>query len=155
MNPKTANKVIAELRSLPTSNEAAIQGPIHAVCLEHPDDEMNNVYFANIFGTEQDGVRSLNLPAATSVSLSTVTALFGQMNIIDLIQTPDFGFGQPGDRPGLLAGSVPTAETVLLGIEQITPQLMALGYATGRGILPDHTGMYRAECVLDPTHHCL
>jgi len=155
MNPKTANELIAQLRSLATSNEGTTQGPIRAVCLEHSDDEMNDVHFANIFGGEQDGFWSLNLPAAPSISFSTVTAFFGQMDIVDLIETPDLGFGQAGDRPGLLAGSVPTAETVMRGVEQITPQLMALGYATGRAIYPDHTGMHKAECTHNHAHHRL
>jgi len=52
------------------------------------------------------------------------------------------GLGQAGDESGLLAGALPTAETVMNGIVQITPQLMALGYATGKTIIPDHHGIY-------------
>ena len=67
--------------------------------------------------------------------------LFDDLNIVDLVATPDLGFGQPGDGKGLLAGAVPTAKTVMNGVMQLTPQLMALGFATGKAITPDHTGM--------------
>jgi len=82
------------------------------------------------------------LPGVISASVDTVSALFKEMHIINLINAPDFGLGQPGDGEGLLAGALPTAKTVIEGAQLITPQLMALGYATGKAVLPDHTGIY-------------
>jgi hypothetical protein len=67
-----------------------------------------------------------------------------EMHVVELIKAPDLGLGQPGDGEGILAGALPTPETVLKGVKEITPQLMALGYATGRSLLPDHSG----ECML-------
>lgn len=64
------------------------------------------------------------------------------VHIIDFINSPDFGLGQPGDGPGILAGAVPTPETIINGFEQITSQLMTLGFAIGENILPDHKGGY-------------
>ncbi|KAJ8453691.1 hypothetical protein ONZ45_g19609 [Pleurotus djamor] len=64
------------------------------------------------------------------------------MRLIELVKAPNLGLGEPGDGKGILAGAVPTAETVIKGIEQITPQLMALGFATGRAILPNHQGVH-------------
>jgi hypothetical protein len=68
--------------------------------------------------------------------------MFKEMHVIDLVTSPDLGLGQPGNGEGVLAGAVPTAETVLQGVKQITPQLMALGYATGKVISTDHSGIY-------------
>lgn len=76
-----------------------------------------------------------------SVPVDKVAALFNDMHIIDLVNAPDFvGLGQPGDGPGMLSGTLPTAECVIEGVERITPELMALGFATGKAILPDHSG---------------
>ena len=74
--------------------------------------------------------------------IDSVTEAFKNLHVINLFQAPDLGLGQPGDGPGLLAGAVPTAETVINGLTQVTPQLMALGYATGRAVIPDHNGIY-------------
>ena len=76
-----------------------------------------------------------------SVPVDKVAALFNDMHIIDLVNAPDFvGLGQPGDGPGMLSGALPTAEIVIEGVERITPELMALGFATGKAILPEHSG---------------
>jgi hypothetical protein len=82
------------------------------------------------------------LPSVLSASATALADTFDDLNLIDLIITPGFGLGQPGNGKGVLAGAVPTAETVINGFVQITPQLMSLGYATGREIFPDHTGVY-------------
>ncbi|KAF5385742.1 hypothetical protein D9615_002514 [Tricholomella constricta] len=151
--PKTANKVIAQLRALPISDElidghgscgaahlGRTQGPIHAVCLEYSDAEEDKRHFAPLkqASQEKDSMSFIG----GSASIEQVTKMFREMNIVDLVNSPDLGLGQPAGGSGLLAGAVPTAETVMKGIEQITPQLMALGFATGRTIVPDHAGIY-------------
>ncbi|KAF9268861.1 hypothetical protein L218DRAFT_852763 [Marasmius fiardii PR-910] len=139
--PKTANKVIAQLRSLPVSDpkddlskghttSAKPCAPIHAVCLEHPDKQEEELHFAQIS------------PGGDIAEHDKLSALISELNVVDLFKTTDFGLGQPGNGEGLLAGAIPTAETVISGVERITPELMALGYATGRSILPDHKGVY-------------
>ncbi|KAJ6475360.1 hypothetical protein C8R47DRAFT_1143248 [Mycena vitilis] len=150
MQPNSANRVIAQLRALPVIDDAAVdgkdanplpRGPIHAVCLAHPDAEEHDLHFAKLTADNHEQ-SSNSVPNVASASLERLTNMFSEMHVVDLITAPDWGIGQPGDGPGLLAGAVPTAETVVNGLEQITPQLMALGYATGRAVLPDHKGVH-------------
>ena len=131
LQPKTAAKVITQLRALPAHpNDAATNTnvPIHAVCLGMSDRDVHEQYFARIESV------------ATS-SVSAVSTILADVRLVDLLTAPDMGFGAPVTAQGLFAGSVPTAETVIDGVVQITPQLMALGYATGKAILPDHKGV--------------
>ncbi|KAG5645203.1 hypothetical protein DXG03_006721 [Asterophora parasitica] len=154
VTPKSANKVIAQLRALPISDDLAhgkvesadaathlghAHGPIHAVCLEYSDAEEDKLHFAPLNETVVEGKRSMSYVGG-SASVEQVTLMFSEMNVVDLVRTPDLGLGQPGDGKGILAGAVPTAETVLKGVKEITPQLMALGYATGRTVAPNHAG---------------
>ena len=157
MQPKSANKVIAQLRALPVSDElmdakdgkrtaVGAGGPIHAVCLAHTDVEEQELHFAQLTKEDEDQVlevRSLYLPGVATASVDKLTRMFSEMHIVNLIKSPDLGLGEPGDGEGILAGAVPTAETVIRGVEQITPQLMALGFATGRAMVPDHNGWCR------------
>ncbi|KAF8804696.1 hypothetical protein BYT27DRAFT_7194314 [Phlegmacium glaucopus] len=148
--PKTANKVIAHLKELPASDDPlhahkpGARGPIHAVCLAYTDAEMDALHFSKLISpsAEQVTTAAAYLPGVISVSVDKVAALFKEMHVVDLISAPDFGLGQPGDGEGILAGALPTAETVIEGVEQITPQLMALGFATGKALTPDHSGVY-------------
>ncbi|KAF5354810.1 hypothetical protein D9756_005263 [Leucocoprinus leucothites] len=159
VEPKSANRIIAELRTLSPlgDSDATIDsgarpdhkgasgtvGPIHAVCFEHPDAEADQLYFSKS-ADEGDDLK-LDLTSLSDIGSAWVDRLSDMINdiqVIDLIRTPDLGLGQPGDGPGILAGAVPTPETVIQGIEQITPQLMALGFAIGKSILPDHQGIF-------------
>ncbi|KAG6899317.1 hypothetical protein C0993_011287 [Termitomyces sp. T159_Od127] len=134
VEPKSANKVIAQLRTLPAS--VGSQGPIHAVCLAHSDIEIQKLHFSSLSAPkDEDGPSFLN----GLVSLDEVSSIFSEMSIVDLISHPTLGIGEPGNGQGLLSGALPTAETVLKGFQEITPQLMALGYATGKSVLIDHT----------------
>ncbi|KAJ7218072.1 hypothetical protein GGX14DRAFT_495499 [Mycena pura] len=150
MQPNSANRVIVQLRSLPVTEETAESGqdtgsgpngPIHAVCLAYPDAEEHELHFSKLHPDMQDESSKLMLNVA-SAPLDKLAIMFNEMHIVDLISAPDLGFGQAEDGKGLLAGSIPTAATVINGFEQITPQLMALGYATGKAILPDHKGVH-------------
>ncbi|EJD03290.1 uncharacterized protein FOMMEDRAFT_34784, partial [Fomitiporia mediterranea MF3/22] len=151
MQPKSANRLIAKLRELPppeapldkppsatTSAEPKLKAssgssniPIHAVCLESPDVDVSSTYFSKL--TNQ---------SILSSPTSSLSSLFSSLHIVDLLSAPNFGLGQPGSGEGLLAGAVPTAETVIEGATKLTPQLLALGYATGQAILPSHTGIH-------------
>ncbi|KAG8213799.1 hypothetical protein J3R82DRAFT_10511 [Butyriboletus roseoflavus] len=120
LDPKMAAKVITQLRALPAHlDDAAMNSnvPIHAVCLDMPDKDVYEQHFAQ-------------LQSIATAPLSAVSTALAGIHLIDLLTAPDMGFGAPVTAQGLFAGSVPTAETVVEGIEQITPQLMALGYAT-------------------------
>ncbi|TFK20973.1 hypothetical protein FA15DRAFT_673013 [Coprinopsis marcescibilis] len=142
--PKSANKLIAELRRLPggdgsnpiDSGDGVRDGPIHAVCLAHTDAEEDTLHFAKL-STPASAIGVQSLSASEQIN-----AIINEINIIDLIQAPDLGLGQPGDGKGLLAGAVPTAETVMNGAKQITPHLMTLGYTAGRYLVPDHSGIH-------------
>ncbi|KAH9485410.1 hypothetical protein JR316_0002318 [Psilocybe cubensis] len=151
MKPGLANKIIAHLRRLPAMHEPsetiafAFNTPIHAVCLEHSDHEEHLLHFAKL--SQPDRPRALldaNLSMVTvaSAPIDALANMFNDMHVINLITSPDLGLGQPGDGNGLLAGALPTAETVMEGMKQITPQLMALGYATGKAFTPDHSGIH-------------
>jgi hypothetical protein len=148
LQPKTANKVIANLKELPACDDplhANKSGPIHAVCLAYTDAEADVLHFSKLISLSGDREREIavsGLPSMFSVPIDKIAELFNEMHIIDLVNAPDFlGLGQPGDGPGILSGALPTAETVIEGVERITPELMALGYATGKAVMPDHTGI--------------
>lgn len=172
VNPKYANRIIAELRTLPVAGDSKVEvdssggsnhrhttgssSPIHAVCLEHADAEEEEMYFSKLAKDVTDNM-SLGVASFTGMGLASIdkfAELMNEIHVIDLIKSPDLGLGQPGDGPGVLAGAVPTPETVIKGIEQITPQLMALGYAAGRAIVPDHKGVhiFHVQCLANSSH---
>lgn len=150
MQPKSANKLIAQLRALPIADADEhgeprhSTGPIHAVCLEHTEAEEQEIHFARLNRDRQEDEfvtqATFDWPSISAAPLETLSEMFNDMHIVNLVKAPDLGLGQPGDGEGILAGAVPTAETVIKGIEQITPQLLALGFATGRAMVPDHKG---------------
>ncbi|KAJ7594146.1 hypothetical protein C8J56DRAFT_926086 [Mycena floridula] len=151
MQPKSANRVIAQLRVLPTQEVAfpketvisPSSGVIHAVCLSNTDLEADELHFCKLGNSQTtEGIAPSSFSSFSSLPVDSLVAMFNEMHLISLVTTPDLGLGQPGDGQGLLAGAVPTAETVINGIEQITPQLLALGFAAGKAVLPDHTGVY-------------
>lgn len=143
MEPKSANRIIAHLRELSVDSgdgtQAKRSGPIHGVCLAYTDSEEHDLRFSKLGSTSEANVNTF-FTVMDSVSVETLSSMFNEMHVIDLVKSPDFGLGQPGDGDGILAGALPTAETVINGIEQMTPQLMGLGYAVGHAIVPDHTG---------------
>ncbi|THG98072.1 hypothetical protein EW026_g4056 [Hermanssonia centrifuga] len=170
LQPKKANRVIAQLRTLPSTSKdyhsettkvdvervASTPTPIHAVCLPYSDAEAEALHFAKLTPVKPESTphvvatdRSLNLEFAMeevasvyNASISQLKTVLSDMHVVSLITTPDMGLGEPGDGPGLFSGAVPTAETIINGVEQITPELMSLGYATGQAILPDHSHIH-------------
>ncbi|KAI0355654.1 hypothetical protein OH77DRAFT_1511500 [Trametes cingulata] len=179
LEPKSAQKVITQLRELPTSDVPIVvgrtktgepvkslpKGPIHAVCLPYTDAEAHEKHFCRLDTLEAGAAppaspnaspkakqRSLDTSAASTATtgIASVTAssyeklkdVLSDLNIVSLITAPDLGLGQPATGPGLFSGALPSADAIVDGIEQVTPQLMALGYATGKAILPSHAGIY-------------
>ncbi|KAI0254104.1 hypothetical protein BJV78DRAFT_1122180 [Lactifluus subvellereus] len=144
LQPKTANRVIAQLKALPALPNSASQTstPIQAVCLPCADEEVDERHFSHLRRVKPTRERALSLSSVASATMDSVTDMFKNLQIVSLFASPNLGLGQPGDGPGLLAGAVPTAETVINGVVQVTPELMALGYTTGKDIIPDHTGIY-------------
>lgn len=164
LKPKTANRVIAQLRALPASTEPlsltladhdvtlGSAAPIHAVCLRITDSEAEAHHFSKLKRASVQGEsveRTISISSAAAgvasvynASIAQLGTVFDEMEVVNLVTAPNMGLGAPGDAPGLFSGAVPTAKTIIDGVEQITPQLLALGYATGRVLLPDHTGIH-------------
>ncbi|KAI0319143.1 hypothetical protein OF83DRAFT_1033085, partial [Amylostereum chailletii] len=162
LEPKSANKVIMHLRTLsPTQKPGGTSGsaPIHAVCLALPEEDVEKQHFSRLQKSapepetpapDLEGVqtreRALDVEASVTnfatATVDSVSEALKDLRLVNLVAASDFGLGQPGDGQGILAGAIPTAETVINGVVQITPQLMSLGYATGKAIMPDHTGVY-------------
>ncbi|KAL7281799.1 hypothetical protein ACG7TL_005122 [Trametes sanguinea] len=141
------------------------RGPIHAVCLPYTDAEAHDKHFSKLDNLEAAAPpapspsaspkakeRKLDLTAVSSAAsqIASVTAtsleklkeVLADLNVVSLITAPDLGLGQPADSPGLFSGAIPSAAAIVNGIEEVTPQLMALGYATGKAVLPSHVGVY-------------
>lgn len=158
MQPNSANRVIAELRALPVSDRTPVgdmvgekqRGPIHAVCLEYTESDAHEKHFSKVAmkltTTDENAIEvaseTIGFPSVSSASIEVIATMLGNMHIVSLIGPPDFGLGQPAGGKGILAGALPTAKTVMNGVVQITPQLMALGYTTGMSIAPDHHGEF-------------
>lgn len=161
--PKSANKVIFQLRNLDivTNPSAPLpvvdtatqptgkrRGPIHAVCLDKTDEDVEKHYFTQLKPDAPSDAADLFAESIVTAGVDSISSTLGNLRVVDLVGT-DFGFGQPATCQGVFAGAVPTAETVLTGIKLITPQLMSLGYVTGQAILPDHKGKLPAHTLLD------
>lgn len=160
--PKSANKVISQLRNLdlvsnpsgtlpagdasnqPTGNR---RGPIHAVCLDKTDEDVEKHDFVQLKPSAPSDSVDLLAESVVTANVDSISSILGNLHVVDLVGT-DFGFGQPTTGQGILAGAVPTAETVMTGIRLITPQLMSLGYITGQTILPDHKGKLFIRALL-------
>jgi len=154
--PKAANKVISQLRNLDLVTDASAplpvvdvpgqpntagrhRGPIHAVCLDMTDEDAEKQHFAQLKPDVPSETANFFAESVVTANVDTISSILGNLQIVDLVGT-DFGFGQPTTGQGILAGALPTAETVLTGITLITPQLISLGYVTGQALLPDHKG---------------
>lgn len=145
--PKSANRVIAQLRRLdldasassPSVVKPRSQGPIQAVCLDSSEEEIGQRHFARLKADDADFPEMI--PSVSTASAESISSIFGDLRVVSFL-SGDLGLGQPGDSPGILSGALPTAETIVNGITTITPQLMSLGYATGQSFMPDHKGSH-------------
>lgn len=157
--PSSDVPVVVGRTSSGSEIKAVPHGPIHAVCLPYTDTEAHERHFAQLDTVEATVPspkvsprlvsRSLELANAvsgitsvTATSLEKLKHIFKDINVVSLLSVPNWGLGQPGDQPGILAGAVPSAKAIVEGVEEITPQLMAMGYATGKAVLPSHDGVY-------------
>jgi hypothetical protein len=150
LEPKTAGRVITHLKALPALSNSTSRAsePIQAVCLPYNDEEAdgkkNLSKIRGVKVTTPTTTPTTHTPSSPvgSATIDTVLESFRNLHIVSLFTAPDLGLGEPGDGQGLLAGAIPTAETVINGVTEITPQLMALGYATGKNLIPSHRGIY-------------
>ena len=141
LQPETAIPILAQLKALPAQANSASHTslPVRAVALPFPDEEAADRHFSQLREADPPDDVKFHLPHTT---IESIIETIKDLHIVNLFTAPDLGLGQPEDGPGLLAGAIPTAETVINGITRITPQLMALGFATGKSIVPDHTGIH-------------
>ncbi len=148
LKPKAANKVITQLRALPSfpNSSSHASEPIQAVCLPYSDEEADAKRFSTLRNMKRPRPpTSSHAPSSSpngSTAIRAITDTFKDLHIVNLFTAPDLGLGGPGEGEGILAGALPSAETVLNGFTEITPQLMALGYATGKAVVPNHKGIY-------------
>lgn len=165
--PKSANKLISQLRNLDlvadgsaplpvapkpsqSPTNCKTHGPIHAVCLDETDEDVEKHHFAQLKpDAPSEAVDLFVAESVVTANMDSVNSILGNLRIVDLVGT-DFGFGQPTTGLGIFAGAVPTAETVLTGIKLLTPQLMSLGYVTGQSIMPDHKGKSATHTYFGP-----
>ena len=156
---KSAGKVIAQLRALPalSNSSSSASEPIQAVCLPYTDQEADEKHLSRLRDLKPvsqpqsqpqpstSTTKTDTPPRSSAVASSTIESVaeaIRKLRVVNLFTAPDLGLGQPHDGPGLLAGALPTAETVINGLTQITPQLMALSYATGHALIPDHKSVH-------------
>lgn len=172
LTPKQANKVIAKLRTIDPAEESPElpphkhsqsqhlrtrkpgERPIHAVCLDCTDEEADEHHFSKLATTQEVEMRNSRKHPAPAPSpksgetsfafadITTIVPVLRSMKLVTLVTAPDLGFGQPPDSPGLLAGSVPSVQSFADGLQEMTGQLMALGFATSKVVYPNHTGVY-------------
>ena len=144
-NPETAIPIITQLRALPAQANSASHTslPIRAVALPFPDEEVADRHFSQkrevVHPNEGTSDVKFHLPHAT---IESIIETIKDLHIVSLFTTPDSGTGQPGDVPVPFADAATTPEKVANGIIRITPQLMALGFSTGKSIVPDHRGVH-------------
>lgn len=153
-NPKSAKKVIFQLQhmdpstgasALPPipSNKSTIaskrHGPVRAACLDKIEAYADKYHLARWDLSNPAGIFAESVVTA---AVDGITSSLDDLHVVELIGN-DFGFGQSASTSkGILAGAIPTAETVMTGIKLFTPQLMSLGYIVGKPIVPDHKGIY-------------
>ena len=165
--PKSANKVISQLRNLDLATDGSAplpvspkpthpptqgkrHGPIHAVCLDETDEDVEKHHFAQLRpDVPPETMDFFVAESVVTANVDSINSILGNLRIVDLVGS-DFGFGQPTTGQGIFAGAVPTAETVLTGIKLLTPQLMSLGYVTGQSIMPDHKGKSVTHICVGP-----
>ncbi|KAG9079081.1 hypothetical protein FS749_008850 [Ceratobasidium sp. UAMH 11750] len=135
--------------------------PIHGCCLDLTDEEAEEKHFSKltgagpIMGNASTGANA-NIGSA---DLSSLIPVLKDMRLVNLqtspdmssvnaaslsadLTAPDLGFGQPADKNGPLAGSVPSAGSLVDGMEKVGQTLMSLGFATTAAVLPSHVGIH-------------
>jgi hypothetical protein len=147
LQSETANKVIEQLKALPALATSALQKstPIHAVCLPYTDEEVEKKHFSLLLHDVEPTVEhAIKLSSVASATIDSVAETFKNLQVVNLFEHLDTSSGHPGNdhAKGLLAEAVPVAETVINGISRVIPQLMTLSYATGKDVVPDHTGIH-------------
>ncbi|KAG8783960.1 hypothetical protein FRC12_019157 [Ceratobasidium sp. 428] len=138
--------------------------PIHGCCLDLTDEEAEQKHFSKLtgskFAAQEPGSALTGANANTgSADLSSLIPVLKDMRLVNLqaspdmwsvnaaslsadLTAPDLGFGQSADKNGPLAGSVPSAGSLVEGMEKVGQTLMSLGFASTTAVLPSHVGVY-------------
>lgn len=113
MQPKSANKVIAQLCQLPVpgalvslkKDGVELQaewgragGAIHAVCLPQTEAELDTNHFDKLANSGND-FQSPS-PNVTDASLQDIMSFFSELCIVDFLNNP-LGIGQDGNGVGI------------------------------------------------------
>ncbi|KAG8692780.1 hypothetical protein FRC09_010963 [Ceratobasidium sp. 395] len=145
-------------------SEGTVAMPIHGCCLDLTDEEAEQKHFSKLtgskFAAQEPGSALTGANANTgSADLSSLIPVLKDMRLVNLqaspdmcsvnaaslsadLTAPDLGFGQSADKNGPLAGSVPSAGSLVEGMEKVGQTLMSLGFASTTAVLPSHVGVY-------------
>lgn len=149
--PKSANKVIVQLRNLNLASQKSALlpigpnnatgtgcGPIRAVCLHQVDEDVWKNHFANLALDQPSHTGDPSSDSALTAIVNTITKTLEGLHIVDLIGT-NFDVGRPISSEGSLGDVVPMAETAMTGVKL---QSTSLGYTTGFFKCPDHDSVH-------------
>lgn len=120
MRPTIANRLIRQLRDLPLVGQAKPSGPIHAVCLSDTDAEEHRLHFSKL----EASASASGAPSVAESNNTQIAKMFGSTQLINLVTAPDMGLGQPATGNGIFAGAIPSAGSIIKGLEEVTPQLV-------------------------------
>jgi hypothetical protein len=165
LDPNQAREVISKLHGLPISTQqdpssgkapsSAATTPIHAVCLDCSDEGAHEKWFSklphSLISAASDESAS-SAPSVAQAHADVLESFFKEIHLVNIVETPDFGFGQPPGGKGILSGSIPTAETISNGMSQATQQLMSFGFASTTAIWPNHAGQSRGIYAILPSY---
>jgi hypothetical protein len=154
LDPSLSTEIISLLHGLPVSESKpspepsdigppAATSPIHAVCLDCTDEEANEKWFSKLplsAVSSKEGGQEFTVPSVAQADVKSLEKFFKQVQIVSLVKAPDLGFGQPPNGKGLLAGCIPTAQAISIGLSKATEQLIGLGFASTAAVWPNHAG---------------
>ncbi|KAG9120279.1 hypothetical protein FRC07_004289, partial [Ceratobasidium sp. 392] len=142
-------------------SEGTVAMPIHGCCLDLTDEEAEEKHFSKLTGSKQEPGNAFTGANANtgSADLSSLIPVLKDMRLVNLqaspdmwsvnaaslsadLTAPDLGFGQPANKNGPLAGSVPSAGSLVEGMEKVGQTLVSLGFPSTTAVLPSHVGVY-------------
>jgi hypothetical protein len=154
LDPSSSKQVISLLHDLPASESkspsklvevapTAPTAPIRVICLDCNDEEANEKWFSKLpLSTvpTRAGAQDFTVPSVADADVKSLESFFKKVQIVNLVQAPDLGIGQPTDGKGILAGCIPTARAISLGLSKASEQLIGLGFASTAAVWPSHAG---------------
>lgn len=156
-----AKQIISQLHNLPIhgiestpssdlEKPRAATAPIHAICLDITDELANEKWFSKLPHSsisKTQGGSSSTAPSVAQADVKSLESFLSQVQIINIVQAPDFGIGQPVEGKGLFSGSIPTAHDLSDGLSKATEQLMTFGFASTAAVWPNHSGILSLRLI--------